>query len=615
MLLFIRIAAVTLLSTGHSVFAQESAQSVDPIIVTANRMPQNLSSALSEVQIINAEEIARSSGGSLTSLLQARAGIEISSTGGPGQPSGIFMRGTNSNHVVILLDGVRINSATSGTTALEHIPLNQIERIEILSGAASSLYGADAIGGVINVMTNRSHDAGDKLQLSTLVGSQNNSNYSISYNSKVEATQIQFGAGYAEGNNRSATNERVAFGFNPDRDPYRNKNFRLGVSHEISRDHLLGLSYVRSNGVTHFDSGPGDDINRQTLDTLKFESNNRFVAGWDSLIRLARSRDKFDITGTFSSRFATTQDQLQWENRINSDIGTITAGADATRQQVDSDTIFSQTRRDIVGVYAGVIQEQGAHQWQLNARHDNLSGYGGYDVGSIAYAYKIRPGLRAELNAGTAFKAPTFNDLYYAFDGFFKGNPDLKPERSRNLEAALEYREGNRTARLTHYRNRLDNLIIGIKKLDIISNSEFSTVGNLARARIAGTSLRIGQTQNNLSLRADLTFQNATDDTTGNMLQRRVRRYASFGASYQNGGMQYGGDVIASGARYDSPLNAPDNRMGGYALLNLFARMRLSASLNLQARIENALDKEYELAQGYNTMGRRFFAGLEWQTK
>jgi vitamin B12 transporter len=563
---------------------------------------------LSDVQIIDAEEIARSAGASLTSLLQARAGIEISSTGGAGQPSGIFMRGTNSNHAVILVDGVRINSATSGTTALEHIPLNQIERIEIVSGAASSLYGADAIGGVIHIMTNRSHDTGDKLQFSALWGLENSSNYSISYNVKIDATQFQFGAGFAESDNRSATNERVTFGFNPDRDPYRNKNFRLGISHEMSRDHLLGLSYVRSNGVTHFDGDPTtDDINRQTLDSLKLESYNRFTAGWDALFRVARSRDQLDTSGAFPSRFATKQNQLQWENRINSDIGTITAGTDVTRQQVDSDTLFSLTRRDIKGVYVGVIQEQDAHQWQLNGRHDNLSGYGGYDVGSVAYAYKIQPGFRAMLNAGTAFKAPSFNDLYYPDAFGYKGNPNLKPERSRNIEAALEYREGHSTARLSHYRNRLDDLIV--------INPDFSSVDNLARARIVGTSLRLNETKNDISMRAEVTWQKAIDDDSGNLLPRRARRYGSLGTSYQSGGLQYGGDVIASGPRYDSVNNAPGNRMGGYALLNLFARMKFSDSLNLQARIDNALDKEYELAQGYNTMKRQFFAGLEWQTK
>ncbi len=605
---FIRVIAALLFSTSPPIFAQAPAQAVDPIIVTANRIPQHLSSVLSDVQIIGAEEIARSPGASLTSLLQARAGIEISSTGGPGQPSGIFMRGTNSNHVVILLDGARIHSATSGTTALEHIPLNQIERIEIVSGAASSLYGADAIGGVIHIMTNRSHFAGDNLQLSALWGSQKNSNYSISYNGKIEATQFQFGAGFAESDNRSATNERVSFGFNPDRDPYRNRNFRIGVLHEISRDHSLGLSYLRNNGVTHFDADPTtDDINRQTLDTLKFESYNRMTTGWDSLFRLARSRDKLDTSGAFPSRFATTQNQLQWENRIKSDSGTVTAGADSTRQQVDSDTVFSQTRRNITGVYVGVFQEQDAHQWQLNTRHDNLSGYGGYDVGSVAYAYKIQPGLRAMLNAETAFKAPTFNDLYYPDAFGYKGNPNLKPERSRNLEAALEYREGNSTARLTHYRNRLDDLIV--------INSDFSSVDNLARARIVGTSVRLSETKNNINTHVDITWQKATDDANGNQLPRRARRYGGIGASFQNGSMQYGGDVIASSARYDSLPNTTRNRMAGYALLNLFARAKMSDSLNLQTRIENAGDKNYELAQGYNTTGRRFFAGLEWQTK
>jgi vitamin B12 transporter len=608
MLSFIRFTAGALLCASQSIWAQSTAPALDPVIVTANRIPQNLADALSDVQIINADDIARSAGASLTDLLRARAGIEISNTGGPGQPSGIFMRGTNSNHVVILLDGVRVNSATAGTTALEHIPLNQIERIEILSGPASSLYGADAIGGVIHIMTNRSHVTGEKLQLSVLAGSQKNLNYSISYNNKIETTQIQFAAGYSESDNRSATNERAGFLFNPDRDAYRNVNFSLGVSREIQPGHSIGLSFLRSDGVTHFDGGPDtDDMNRQTLDTLKLESYNRFTQQWDSLFRLARSRDKLDTTGAFPSRFATAQNQLQWENRIVSDIGTVTAGADATRQQVDSDTLFSQTRRDIAGVYAGFIQQLDAHQWQLKARYDQLSGYGGNSVGSAAYAYTLQPGLRALLNAGTAFKAPSFNDLYYPDAFGYKGNPNLKPERSRNLEAALEYRAGNSSARLSHYRNRLDDLIV--------INADFSTVENLTRAHIVGTSLRVNHTLNNLSLHGDLTLQNATDDASGNLLPRRARRYGSLGASYSNGGWQVGGDVIASGARYDSVTNTPDKRMGGYALLNLMLSSKVSDTLSLKARIENAFNKDYELAQGYNTTDRRIFAGLDCQLK
>ncbi|MGB9151099.1 MAG: TonB-dependent receptor [Burkholderiales bacterium] len=608
MSLFIRICAVLLSGISLSTFAQQSTQSIDPVIVTANRIAQNLSSALSDVQIIDAEEISRSSGTSLTALLQVRAGIEISSTGGPGQPSGVFMRGSNSNHVVVLLDGVRINSATSGTTALEHIPLNQIERIEIVSGAASSLYGADAIGGVIHIMTASSRPGGDNLQLSALSGSQNSSIYSISYIRKIEATQIQFGAGFAESDNRSATNERVTFGFNPDRDPYRNKNFRLGVLHEVSPGHSLGLSYLRSSGVTHFDaSAEADDINRQILDTLRFESSNRFSTDWNSVFRVARSRDRIDTSGTFPGRFATTQSQLQWENRINSDIGVITAGTDATRQQVDSDTVFSRTRRDIVGVFGGFMQQFDAHQWQLNGRYDNLSGYGGNTVGSVAYAYKFGQAIRAIMNAGTAFKAPSFNDLYYPDAFGYRGNPDLKPERSRNAEAALEYQRDGTSVRLSHYRNRLDNLIV--------INSDFSSVENLARARIVGTVLRIIQTKDNVNLRAELTIQNAADEANGNQLPRRARRHASVGADYLFGAWKIGGDILANSARYDSPVNTPDNRMGGYALIDLFVRTEFSPSLTLQARVENVGDKNYELAQGYNTTGRRFLAGLEWRRK
>ncbi|MDP1534717.1 MAG: TonB-dependent receptor, partial [Rubrivivax sp.] len=411
------------------VFAQPLAATV---VVTAARTPQPLSEVLADMRVIDREAIARAGTMSLAELLQLHGGAEISANGGPGQVSGVFLRGANANHVVLLIDGVRVNSATAGTSAFEHIALEQIERIEVMRAPASGLYGADAVGGVIQIFTRQGVD-GFSARLGA--GSWQTRQGSARWGASSGGTQVSVQGGYRDSQAFSATNASNAFSFNADTDPYRQVHGGLNISHAFSADHALALRLTRNQGTTHFDSGPGsDDLSRQRLSTLALESRNRLGAGWHSQLRLARGSDDMVFEGSFPSRFRTDQQQFSWQNDIDAAGGRIVAGAEWRQEQVSGSTAYSRNERSVRSLFGGYSVNLGAQGLQASLRHDDNDQFGASRTGRLAYGWQASPAWRLSASVGTAFKAPSFNDLYYPLTWGFAGNPDLRPERARAHE-------------------------------------------------------------------------------------------------------------------------------------------------------------------------------------
>src|SRR5688572_2460410 len=235
----------------------------EPVVVTATRIPQPVSQASHPVTVITREEIEKSGHLSLTELLQARGGVEITNSGGLGQPSGVSIRGAEPRHTMVLIDGLRIGSATAGGTAFEHIPANQIERIEIVPGPLSSVYGSDAIGGVIQIFTRSGAGASARIGF----GAFGTRETSASYGRKADGTEISLSAGLLESSSFDATKPTLPFAqHNPDSDRYRNRNFSARFARDVAVGHTLGVTAFNSEGATHFDAGLAtDDVNRQTL--------------------------------------------------------------------------------------------------------------------------------------------------------------------------------------------------------------------------------------------------------------------------------------------------------------------------------------------------------------
>jgi vitamin B12 transporter len=583
-----------------------------PIVVTASRVAQPLADVLADLRVIDRETIERSGVASLPELLRRHAGAEIATTGGPGQVSAVFLRGANANHVVLLVDGVRVNSATTGTNAFEHLPPDMIERIEVLRAPASALYGADAIGGVIQVFTRRAASDADGVsaRARATLGSDVTRQGSASLAGRTGATDWSLRAGAQATRGFSATDASASpFVYNPDDDGYRNADVAGGVGHEWAPGHRLSLSGTWTSSRTDFDGGPdSDDVNRQRLSTFALDSRDVLSDGWTSVLRLARGTDDLEIDGAFPGRFRTDQDQASWQNELDGEGWRGVAGVEWRRERVEASTAYTVDERRVGSVFASGsldVDAPGTVALQASVRHDDDSQFGGRTTGSVAAGWRFAPGWRATAAASTAFKAPSFNDLYFPLSFGFSGNPDLRPETSRGGEIALRRESGPWRAGLVAWRNRVRDLIA--------VDPSFSTVVNVDRAILEGATVDAGWARGPWSIAAEATFQDPRNEDTGNVLVRRAKRFASASLGYAPGPWEAGIEWQASGPRFDSASNTQASRMAGYGLVHLRARWALDAAWSLDARIDNALDKDYTLVQGYQAAGRQFFVGLAWQ--
>jgi vitamin B12 transporter len=571
------------------------------IVVTAARIPQPLSAALQSVTVITADDIARSGQQTLIELLQRLGGVEVASAGGAGQTSAVFIRGANSTHTLVLIDGVRIGSATSGATAFENIPLDQIERIEIVAGPLSSLYGSDAIGGVIQIFTKGKRGA-PAYGVTAGYGSYNTKSVSGTLNRSVDAVDIALTAGYSDSDQFDATKATIPFDqHNPDRDPYRNANVSGQLVYHFARGDEAGVTVFYSDGKTHFDNGLAtDDLNHQQLSMYSIYSRNQIAPAWQSLLRLGRGTDDIVISGQFPGQFRTDSDQATWQNTFEVPGGSLIAGAEYLRQKVTSDTDYTQTSRTIGSGFAGYAGDYGNHGFQANIRYDDNSQFGGHTTGSIGYGYRFDEHWRIRATLGTAFHAPTFNDLYFPFFG----NPNLEAERSKSGDIGLDWNSGAQRLSATYFENRISDLIV----FDLAT----FLPQNLDRARIRGGEFAWQGTLAAIEFRAKLTLQQPENEATGSQLSRRAREFGSVVASRAWQQWRFGAEVVASGARFDSNDENPATRMGGYALLNLFASYAFAPGWSTEIRWDNVTNKDYELAKGYNTTGSNVFVWVRW---
>jgi vitamin B12 transporter len=604
------IASLIGLLLSSPLYAQTITTQTEDVVVTASRIEQPREKVIADVSIITRNEIERAGQSTFLELLQTQPGVEITSNGGTGKTSGIFLRGTNSSHVLILLDGLRIDSATAGTTTLENLPLAQIEKIEILRGPASTLYGQDAIGGVIQIFTKRGNHA-PKLSAGIGYGTYDTKTADASFSGSVKDTSFAISASsYAT---RGFSAYKTKDPNLDDRDGYRNLSFSGSLSHKISEDHNIGFQFLSSEGSTRFDnrfnvfsSDPGfsDDANLSQL-SYALTSKHQVTSGWLSKLKLGEGVDEvvnYSVTGR--DVFRTKQKQFTWQNDLTLPLGTLTLLYERLEQRVKSTTDYDEDRRNNDGYVASYLLNHGPHSFQASYRSDHNTQFGNNDTGGLGYGYSFTSNWRATASYGTAFKAPTFNDLY--FPGF--SNPNLKPEKSRNFETSLRYEDIDTSASLTLYENKIRDLIA----LDFVTPP---FVFNVNEARIQGMTVAGTQLYGAWQLKASIDIQSPRDKESDNLLVRRANRHASASINRTFGDWRFGAESIASSKRYNDAANTVT--IDGYAILNLTADYSLSPDWKLQARANNVLDKDYGYAfEGpfiYNTPGSNLFVSIRYQ--
>jgi vitamin B12 transporter len=587
--------------------AQPLPAPLDPVFVTASRTPQPLLDLVADVTVIDADEIARSGADGIVALLARQPGVEIARNGGPGSTSGVFLRGANTTQTLVLIDGMRVASASSGATALEAIPLEQIERIEILRGPASSLYGADAIGGVVQVFTRRGAP-GIHANASVGYGTFGTASGTLGVSGGAGPWRGSVQAAGARSDGFNAITNPANFSYDPDRDGYRNASVSAHGSYAPADGQTLSLQYFRSRLDNQYDGGDAfDDRTVTTLETWEAASSNRLTRGWTSRISAGEGRDRsVSKTGFGDFPFETRQRQYAWQNDLALATGTLTLALERREERVDSDSGFAVRERDTNAVTAIYRLDAGAHALQANARRDDSSQFGGRTTGALAWGYRLDSHWRVTASAGTAFRVPTFNDLY--FPGF--SNPELRPETSRNVEAGVHWsaRAGDAQwdAHAVAFRNRVDGLIVFECDASFACRPE-----NVADATLEGVTMTGGVAWRETALHASLDLQSPTDDATGHLLPRRARRHGALSIAQGLGAWRVVAEVVASSARFDDAENR--RRVGGYGLLNLALEWAVDARTTLFVRADNVLDRDYELAADFATGGARVFGGVRWR--
>ena len=576
---------------------------IDPVFVTAARSPQPLAALIADVTIIGAEDIARAGAQSLAELLARVPGVEIAINGGPGATSSVFLRGANRGHTLVLIDGLRVGSSTDGATAFEAIQLDQIDHIEILRGPASSLYGADAIGGVIQIFTRKS-DGALSANASAGYGTYRTGLASAGLSGGGGPWRFALQAGGRKSEGFNAIGNPANFSYNPDRDGYRDDSASGSVAFRFAEEQELSAQFFRSRQNAQFDAGTGyDDRTITTLASYSVASRNRLTSFWTSRLEAGEGdADSLSQTGFGPSRFKTRQRQYAWQNDFTLPRGTLSVALERREERIDSDAGFPVKARNTNGA-VGVWQwRDGPQALQANLRRDDSSQFGGRTTGALAYGYAFGGGFRASASFGTAFKVPTFNDLY--FPGF--SNPELQPETAHNAEAALRYVARGLAAGIVAYRNRVRNLIV------FQCDASFNCAPqNVADATLQGMTLELETRVGDLVVSASADFQRPEDDASGNLLPRRARRHAAVAVAQSWSALRIGAELLASSQRFDDAANA--RRMGAYAIVNLTADYALGRGWTLFARLDNAFDKRYELAADYNTAGANVFAGIRYR--
>jgi len=580
---------------------------LDPVAVTASRSPQPIADLLADLTVIGADEIQRSGVQSLAELLQRQPGVEITMNGGPGSTSGAFLRGANRGQTLVLIDGLRVGSASVGATSLEAIPLDQIDRIEILRGPASSLYGADAIGGVIQVFTKRAQGSVFGGSASASYGTYETRNATATLRGAMGPLELSATGGGTRSRGYNAIVNPGNFSYNDDPDGYATENASVSARLPWATGQEVTAQYFRNRLNNQYDGGAGsDDRTITTLEAWSVATRNRIGERWTSIVTIGEgSDDSVSQTGFGDYPFKTTQRQYFWQNDVTLPVGTASVILERREEHLSTNDDFAVTDRDtnsITGVYQMRYQSLAL---QANLRYDRSNQYGGETTGGIAVGWQVSPAWRVTAGYSTGFKAPSFNDLYYPFFS----NPDLVPETARNVEAGAYWTsaagEVRWQARAVGYYNRVENLIV------FQCDADFNCLPqNVDDATLKGVTLGLDVTWRATRVTASLDLQDPEDDRTGNLLPRRAREHGVLTLLQQVGPVQVGVEFVASSLRYDDAANL--RKMGGYGIVNATVEWSFAKGWSLFARGNNVFDKNYELAADYSMGGAQFFAGVRW---
>jgi vitamin B12 transporter len=599
---------------------RDDALKLPDTLISANRQVESRTATSAANTVFTRADIDRLQPSSVTDLLTRVPGVQVAPTGGRGSLPGVFIRGTKAAQSLVLVDGVRIANATSGDSGLQFLDVDQIERVEVLRGSRSAVYGSDAIGGVIQIFTRRSSGPGLQPRLRLAAGSNQTFQRSLGLSGGDDATRFNLGASLEETAGIDSTGP--SFASDGDHDAYRDKSLTLSLSHTFDERFEAGLNLLDSRGRSEYDNpfGRFDPVTFESFGQKPYTDFSVSSLGsyldaqlndaWHSRLELAHSENRDDKRDKLSDErfvFNTYRDQITWQNDLKlAEQHNLLLGGDWYEDRVHGSTDFSEDSR---WNRAAFIQHRYSGEdfsTELGVRHDENQQFGGQTTWSGSLTIPLNARNDVLLSYSEGFRAPTFNDLYYPQ----YSNPDLKPERSKSYE--VQWR-----SQLTHD-SRLETSLYRTDLRDAIIFGQDSIPQNVASARINGLEMALDQQWGEWRSQLGLALIDPRDRDSGHTLARRARRTLSLDLDRQFERLNVGASWQAVSASYDDEANR--NRLGGYGLLGLRAGWLASEELKLEVKLDNLLDKDYSRAlysfdgasYGYREEGRTALFSVTW---
>ena len=619
---YARPAALALaVAAAFPAFCQSPAASqLSETVVTASRVATPVTDVIADVSIIDRETLERAGQSSLRDILAQQPGIQMGSNGSYRSNSGVFLRGASNSQTIVLIDGVRVGSATSGGAAFENLPLARIERIEILRGAASALYGPDAVGGVIQIFTREPAD-GLALSVSAGFGSDGQRQSDASVRGNVGAIGYSLGVSHEKAQGISAISNPASTSFNPDADGFTSTSVDAKFTAKINREHALTFSLLQSETEYQFDGLPSPNplaLTRLTSDArakpklsnATFKWDAQWMPHWKSTVTAGTSDEEsvseyYRVSdGRFggNSQFDTKRNQLTWQNDFTLGKDVLSVLFEDRSEAVESSTTYTIKQRDVRSALASYALNR--ERWNALAviRNDKNSQFGSFNNWAFSAGYRLLEGLRAVASVGTSFQAPTFNQLY--FPGF--GNPALVPQRNRATEVGLKYQQDKLALGAVAYHNDIQGFIIPT------TNVQSSLA--VLRGVTLTADVQAGATSYSLSYDyADPRSYSSVPASNDLRLVRIAQNVLSARITHRMGDVSVFGELKLSSNREDAKVvGVGRDTLPGYSVLNTGVTWKVQKNVSLLARINNLTNTRYTLANGFSMPGRNLFASVSW---
>ena len=590
---FTKHVLFTSLATALSMPAIAEEQA--PIIVTATRTAQTTDNTLASVTVITRQDIERMQANSLVDVLQQTMSIDFVENGSYGKKSQIYMRGTNKDHVLVLIDGAKAGSMTTGEVRYSAIPLSQIERIEIVRGSRSSLYGSDAIGGVIQIFT-RKGDGTSKTNFKIGAGSENTSSLNIGHRGGDSETNYSI---QLEHFNTDGINVRQDK--NTDDDGFSNDSISANVQHKLSDKALLDVKVMHADGKTYYDGSPYtsdffDDFIQQSINaSLNYTASKN----WITKLTASQFKDEREIfeNNVAGNFYNTKRQNLLWQNDFTLDESQLlTVGLNQQKDELSTNVVYGALTRTNDSVFVQYQWFGDSQNMTVGGRSDRYTEYGQQNSGNIAWGVELNKELRLHAAYATAFKAPTFNQQYNATSG----NLNIKPETSTSAEVGITGSLTNGEWQVNAFQNDITNLIAYVSP----------RYENVDKARIKGLEASVKTMIGKWLTQANVSLLSPKDANTDKLLRRRAEQHLSISAdrTWDNWGI--GGTIVAKSERYDSVDEK--NRLPGYTVLNIRSTYKINKKWAVNAKIDNLLEEEYQTLRNYSLAGRTFFISVSY---